>query len=106
MKYFVVLVSLLLVSCSSSDTDAIAARKSYLGQTEKQVVSQLGIPSSSYEAEGKRYLIYTTKGSTFLPGKFTNHPVLSSTYIESECDTIFMLTGGKVVKTGTRGDCN
>lgn len=106
MRYILLVLGVvLLTSCGTTKEEHLATLRTYKGQTEDQLVKQLGIPSSSYEKDGDRYLTYRSKGSMFLPGTFTNHPVQSSQYVETECENIFMLSQGKVKRVGYRGDC-
>lgn len=97
---------LVLLGCSTSKENQLAALRTYKGQTEKQVIAQLGLPSSAYDSDGKRYLIYTEENNAFLPGGFTDHPTISSGFIHSSCDNVFMLEKDKVIKVGVRGNCS
>lgn len=72
MRVFVVLLtaSFLLAACATApDTARIERMNSYIGQSERQVISDFGVPDKVYEVDrGMKMITYTTRRQSFPEG--------------------------------------
>jgi hypothetical protein len=85
----------------------------FVGQSEAALVASLGVPNSTYETEGLRFLQYEDRTSTIYPGdpywgrpygRFG--PVLSPAplIITRTCSITFTLRQGQVTAFSFRGN--
>jgi hypothetical protein len=114
-KFLLIGFTLLLTACvSSGPSDYLLGMLQYQGQSEAQLVDNLGPPDRTYEVAGTKYLSYT-KASTQV---FTDHPDYglygrdigfshSTDYGNIQtfrCDVFFAIRNNHVVKIGHRGN--
>ncbi len=72
MHRLLLLLPLLLAACGSSGTTAEFDRRigTYVGRPEADVVANLGVPSRTYEADGRRLLQYEFARPSSRPAVF------------------------------------
>ncbi len=111
MRRLLLLLCLPLAACAQGPT--LAERlQPYVGQTELQLVTALGVPSGTYEVEGRRFLQFAQRRTVFLPGPaYPGYgawgprggwppPAVPATV---ECDVTFELREGRVTGFSYRG---
>jgi hypothetical protein len=89
---------------------------SYVGRTELELVTALGVPTRDYETGGQKFLQYEEQRTIALPGGFAGAPIgpygrgyyggfgLSyTTYAPVQCDVTFALRDGRVASYTYRG---
>ena len=84
----------------------------FLGQTEGELVSALGVPVRTYETEGRKFLQYEERRSYLMPDPYWPYsyrrfgPIWSPGpyYVVRACDITFTLRGGRVESFAARGD--
>lgn len=103
---------LALASCETGPPLQVRLQP-FLGQTEAQLVSALGVPSATYEAGGLKFLQFTDQRTQLVPGdpwwgarpwgRFG--PVYAPPYaIIRSCEVTFSLRAGAVEGFSFRGD--
>ncbi|WP_149539820.1 hypothetical protein [Siccirubricoccus phaeus] len=89
-----------------------------VGQPESALLASQGVPTRSYESEGKKYLQYEWRRTQLWPSDPYYYPYWGGRYgrfgpllppagpmlVTRGCDVIFTLQGGKVESFGVRGD--
>lgn len=110
-----------LTACAVPSREGYVARMSgFVGQSEGEVVSALGVPARTHDAEGRRFLQYEERrlvsypGSAFIAGGRGGLGYGGFGYglgygfapqVESRaCDLTFELRGGRVQGFTARGD--
>lgn len=84
-----------------------------IGQGEGELVSAFGVPTRTYEADGRKFLQYEERRTQAVasdpyfsrfPGRFG--PVFSPypAFVVRSCDITFTLAGGKVASFSFRGE--
>jgi hypothetical protein len=119
LKRAALLAALALAGCASP---RLAARQAdadrFNGQNESEVVRQLGTPSRTEEAGGRRLLVYEERRVDFAPG-IPGSYVLGSPFgpagmgyganampqaVELSCRTTYEIAGGRVSNATLRGN--
>jgi hypothetical protein len=88
----------------------------FVGQSEADLVRQLGVPSRSYDVDGQRFLAYTERRLDVTPGFYPGpwwgpwgpwgYPLVPQQVVEYGCETTFDIAAGKVQSFTIRGnDC-
>lgn len=112
--------SLFLTACATTvDTARIARLDSYVGQSERQVISDFGVPDKVYEVDrGMKMVTYTTRSQSYSEGPgfdtcigggrghfgYSNCLGNYPTRVRYEyCDLNFRLSRGKVVGWSQNG---
>jgi hypothetical protein len=105
-------LALLLAACATGPS--LEQRLAQLiGKREVEVVMALGVPTRTYEADGRKFLQYEQRRTIIYPGDFywarpygRFGPGLSSgpVLITRGCDTTFTLQQGVVESFFLRGD--
>jgi hypothetical protein len=89
---------------------------SYVGRTELELVTALGVPTRDYETGGQKFLQYEEQRTIALPGGFAGAPIGPygrgyyggfglgyTTYAPVQCDVTFALRDGRVASYTYRG---
>lgn len=83
----------------------------FVGQPEAEVVRRLGVPSRTYEANGRKFLAYTEQRSDVVSagigfgGYFgPSFGYFPSEVIERGCETTFEVADGRVLTWSLRGN--
>lgn len=121
-KTAIIALTLLLAGCTSQ-AEYLQKLSSYEGLSERQLIDQRGVPTNSYEIEGRKYLSYITTrshysgspggGSIYGGTGIGNRGAVFGTGIglgtsnnyETSCENTFVIYKGIVTKSGYRGDC-
>lgn len=118
MMILVILVS--GVAGCASQQDYLAKLARYEGMTERQLIETRGVPTNSYEVEGRTYLSYVTVRSDYYgdPGFYGGTGIGSrgvvfgtgigfggGGYRTTSCEHTFVLFKGVVEKAGYKGKC-
>ncbi|WP_458094105.1 hypothetical protein [Roseomonas sp. WA12] len=116
MKRALLLPLLALSACAVGPT--INERLStFVGRSELDLVSTLGVPTRSYETGGQKFLQYEESRTVALPGGFAGGAwgpygrgfyggfggFGATTYAPVQCDVTFALQGGRVSAYTFRG---
>jgi hypothetical protein len=86
----------------------------YVGRSELELVTSLGVPTRNYETGGQKFLQYEENRSTAVPGGFVGGPFgpygrgfyggfATTAYIPVQCDVTFALREGRVAGYTYRG---
>lgn len=81
-----------------------------LGETETELVQQLGVPTRTYETGGLKFLAYDERHVTVLPATPVWGPMWEPWYgfppevVETGCEVTFELDQGRVRTFALRGD--
>jgi hypothetical protein len=85
-----------------------------VGQSETEVVRQLGVPTRSFEADGHRFLAYMQRSVTVQPGTgawesfwglwWFHGPDVPPEIVDLVCETTFEISAGKVQSYQLRGN--
>lgn len=88
----------------------------FVGKSELELVSALGVPARHYETGGEKFLQYEEQRTVALPGGFAGGPFyglygrgfygggfVGTAYAPVECDVTFALTEGRVSGFSFRG---
>ncbi|MBP0491334.1 hypothetical protein [Roseomonas indoligenes] len=93
----------------------------FVGRSELELVSALGVPTRHYETGGEKFLQYDEQRTVALPGGFAGGPFIGSvgrgfygggfygggfvgtTYAPVQCDVTFALREGRVSGYSFRG---
>jgi hypothetical protein len=114
---FVALIAVpLLAGCA---TGALQEREAVLGQligqSEAELVRQMGVPTRAFEADGHRFLAYLERRVDVIPGTGPWAPFWGRRWgyygpdfppqvVERACETTFEIAGGKVQSFQLRGN--
>lgn len=113
MRWLVLIAVLVVASCA--DPAAVArheaAMNAYVGQSELDLVHKLGVPSRSYDVDGRRFLAYSRRSIDVWPGMsfggfgpFGYGGGVPPQVVQWACDTTFELVGGRVIGWQQRGN--
>lgn len=118
---FLLLPALALSACAArpSLSERLSA---YVGRSELDLVSSLGVPTRSYETGGQRFLAYEEQSTVALPGGIAGGPFygpigapfgrgyyggayagFGTAYAPVQCDVTFALREGRVAAFTYRG---
>lgn len=113
------LLAAVLAGCAPS-FDRPAFLATLVGQPEAEVVRRLGVPSRTYEADGRKFLAYSEHqseligggpffggfafGSGFGGSGFGYSAAFPTQVVERECETTFEVGGGRVLTWSLRGN--
>lgn len=114
------LLTAVLAGCAPP-FDRPAFLTTFVGQPEADVVRRLGVPSRTYEADGRKFLAYSERRSELIGGGpfFGGFGTFGSGYggsgfgysaafpteiIERDCETTFEIGGGRVLAWSLRGN--
>ncbi|MBP0443417.1 hypothetical protein J8J14_01380 [Roseomonas sp. SSH11] len=89
----------------------------YIGRSELELVSSLGVPTRSYETGGQKFLQYEENRTVAVPGGFIGGPwgpwgpysrgfyggFSTTAYAPVQCDVTFALREGRVASYVYRG---
>jgi hypothetical protein len=86
-----------------------------VGQSEADLVRQMGVPVRSFETDGHRFLAYLTRRVDVTPGsgvwapfwarwQAPYGPDAAPEVVDYTCETTFEITGGKVQSFTLRGN--
>ncbi|MFC3123634.1 hypothetical protein ACFOD4_01060 [Pseudoroseomonas globiformis] len=111
MRRLILAIPLLLGACATGPT-LDQQLSTFVGQSEGDVVTRLGVPVRTYETEGRRFLQFEQYRTVIVPGDpwgygggYYRRPWISpSTYATVRCDLTFTLRGGRVESYAARGD--
>lgn len=115
---FVVLAACLVAGCANYSLQRRqAALAPLVGQTEADLVRQLGVPTRVFETDGQRFLSYDEIRTDILPGfapyygswwgpwgGWGGYGGFPPTVVQYGCQTTFDIAGGKVVSFSLRGN--
>ncbi len=124
MKRVLPLLLAALAGCAPS-FDRPAFLATLVGQPEAEVVRRLGVPSRTYEADGRKFLAYSERrseligggpffggfgsfgsgfgGSGFGGSGFGYSAAFPAEIIERDCETTLEVGGGRVLAWSLRG---
>lgn len=112
------MIALLLVvgGCANH----LVARRAYLnslvGESELQLVRQMGVPTRSFALDGEKFLAYDHRWLEFAPGFYAGPPWWGPGWgpwgwgasppllVQRGCETTFEIIDGKVASYSLRGD--
>jgi len=104
----------LLGGCVNMLAERQAALGQYVGQTEADLVRGLGVPSRTFDTDGRHFLAYTDRSVQVVPGFAPYYGwgryggIYGGGYppdvIERICETTFEVAQGKVVSFTLRGN--
>ncbi len=117
MKKIVLTVAALVMlgACSTS-----ANLDPWIGRSEDEVISRLGLPMRAYKSHDKKYMVYDLSKTNVASGWLGNgvytvsgcgqvtpvSPCAASVVTSSAaCQTVFVLDGGEVEDWATTGRC-
>ena len=105
-----------LAGACATGPDRRLVLASLVGQSETEVVRQLGVPTRSYETGGRKFIAYDERRTDVVPpqpfiggfgyfgygyGTFGAFP---AQLVERGCETTFEVSGGRVVSWSLRGN--
>jgi hypothetical protein len=107
----------LLAGCATpAPQDQQAAPARLVGQSEADLVRQLGVPTRAYDADGHRFLAYLQRRVDVSPGTGpwapfwgrwgggSYGPDVGPEVVDYICETTFEIAGGKVQSFQRRGN--
>ena len=105
----------LLAACTQPPPpDRQAQLQPLVGQTETDVVRQMGIPARSFDVNGHRFLAYLDRSVTVVPGQgpwqpfwsgwWYHGPDVAPEVVDRICETTFEITAGRVQSYQLRGN--
>jgi len=107
----------LLAGCAPPvPTPAPPAAGQLVGQSEADLMRQMGVPTRAYDADGHRFLAYLNRRVDITPGTgpwapFWGYwgagsygPDVAPAVVDYACETTFEITGGKVQSFQRRGN--
>ncbi len=111
----VLILLAVLVLAASADPAAIARHQArlnaFIGESETDLVRQLGVPSRSFDSDGHRFLAYSTSQVDIWPGppligfgRYGYGGGFPPQVVQWRCDTTFELVDGHVVTWKQRGN--
>ncbi len=112
MRRLLLLLPLLLIACAA-EPPLETRLQPLVGRSEAELVTELGVPSGTYEAEGMRFLQYEERTSTVYPGdsyfgpsyRRLGTPFYSPPLVVNRlCAITFALRGGTVQSFTYRGN--
>ena len=114
MRRSLLLLPLLALSACAVGPGIDERLSTYIGRSELDLVSTLGVPTRSYETGGQKFLQYEENRTVALPGGFAGGPwgpygrgfyggFSTTTYAPLQCDVTFALQGGRVSAYTFRG---
>jgi hypothetical protein len=117
----VMVVSVVALAGCASQQDYLNKLATYEGMTERQLIETKGVPTNSYEVEGRKYLSYVTVRSDYHgePGLYggtgigmgrgtmigTGVTFGGGGYRTYSCENTFVIFKGIVEKAGYKGRC-
>lgn len=111
MRRALLALPLLLAGCATGPS--LEQRLTPLiGRSEGDLVAALGVPTRTYEADGRKFLQYEQRWAQVVPGDFYGYgpywrfPPLwvPPAYVLRGCDITFTLQQGRVESFAWRGD--
>ena len=119
-------VPVLALSACATRPSLSGRLSAYVGRSELDLVSALGVPTRSYETGGQKFLAYEEQSTVALPGGVAGGPFygpfggpfgrgyyggayagFGTTYAPVQCDVTFGLREGRVASFTYRGQgCN
>lgn len=108
----VILCAALLAGCAPA-FDRPAFLATFVGQPEDELVRRLGVPSRTFEANGRKFLAYAERRSEIIPvgagfggyGYFgPSFGYIPSEVIDRSCETTFEVANGRVLTWLLRGN--
>lgn len=111
MLRLILALPLVLAACAQGPT--LEQRlATFIGQREGDLVASLGVPTRTYEADGRRFLQFEQQRLVVIPGDPWNYGwygmrrpwAVPSTYAPVRCDITFILREGRVESFSARGD--
>jgi hypothetical protein len=112
-----VIATLLLAGCATPPAeDGQAAAGKMVGQSETDLVRQMGIPTRAFETDGHRFLAYLERHVDITPatgpwapfwgwwGAGSYGPDTAPMVVDFVCETTFEVAGGKVQSFQRRGN--
>ncbi|MGH7080397.1 MAG: hypothetical protein ACREFU_20145 [Acetobacteraceae bacterium] len=113
----VVLVALLLLGgCADRALEARRAHlASLIGETEVDLVRQMGVPTRTFTLSGDKFLAYDDRRLEFVPGFYGGPPWFGPGWgpwfwgpappivVQRGCETTFEIENGKVASFSMRG---
>ena len=110
-----------LAGCGDGGAARLAFLASLVGQYETDLVRQLGVPTRSYETDGRKFLAYDQRRLDIIPagpffggfgyGRFGYwgpglglYGAFPPSVVERGCETTFELAGGRVASWSLRGN--
>lgn len=118
LRAAVLLALLLLGACANQE---LAKRRAFLtsmvGQSEIDLVRQMGVPTRSFDLNGERFLAYDDRRLDYVPGFYTGPPWWGPGWggwgwgwgwappmvIARGCEATFEIRAGKVASYSLRG---
>jgi hypothetical protein len=108
----------LLAGCATPEpqADRQAALGKLVGQSEADLVRQMGIPTRSFDTDGHRFLAYLERHVDITPatgpwapfwgwwGAGSYGPDVAPMVVDFVCETTFEISGGKVQSFQVRGN--
>lgn len=112
-----ILPVLALLAACAPGVDRRAYLATLVGQPETELVRQLGVPSRTYDTDGRRFVAYTERradivgggpffggGFGYFGGGYGLYGALPATVVERGCETTFELADGRVLSWTLRGN--
>lgn len=115
MRHTLPLLSLLALSACAVGPSLDERLATYVGRSELELVSTLGVPTRSYETGGQKFLQYEDNRTVAVPGGFVGGPwggpwgrgyyggFSTTAYAPVQCDVTFALREGRVASYVYRG---
>ncbi len=120
MRRFLTLLAVLGITACSYGVDRRAYLATLVGQPETELIRQLGVPSRTYEAGGRKFVAYTERRTTvyqggpffggfgggfgYLGAGYGYYGAFPSQVLERGCETTFELGEGRVLTWSLRGN--
>ncbi|HYZ62615.1 MAG TPA: hypothetical protein VE650_09180 [Acetobacteraceae bacterium] len=99
MKTFAALACVAALAGCNEWQQRRAALDGLLGQSETDLVRQLGAPTRTFEARGHRFLAYDVRAVTAVPGGYGFAPSVA----EWSCEATFEVVNARVWSWSLRG---
>lgn len=118
---FLLLAAMLAGCAPAFDRPAFLA--TLVGQPEAEVIRRLGVPSRTYETDGRKFLAYSERQSDLIGGGpffggfgsfgsgfggsglgFGYSAAFPTQIVERDCETTFEVAGGRVLAWSLRGN--
>ncbi len=116
MRSLGLIALLVLGACANQALEARRAQLAALvGQSEIELVRQMGVPTRTLTLNGEKFLAYDDRRIEFVPGFYGGPPWWGPGWgpwgwgasppmvIERGCETTFEISGGKVTSFSLRG---
>ncbi len=111
MRRVLLVLPLLLAACATGPSlqERLAP---FVGRSEGDLVAALGVPTRTYQADGRKFLQYEQRWTQVVPGSFYGtgpywrvSPVWAPpVYVPRACDVTFALRQERVESFTWRGD--